>query len=533
MFLAVNIFFFAFFLRLKAAKTKRAHNVAAAILIAGAVGLLALTAANPTMLLIYIPIVTYYAIMFHERMNLARKFLWSMIPFHFLILILAPHLFAGGAIPWMSNRALVGLHFFNFFYSFPFMIISKMGLFHGSAFENVVGEFVSRQALFGFRHAPGMTLLACMGFSRIVMSIFRRYVPDPGEQGGEIIRFPLWATLAGIPTAILFYLPTRITLLMWISAVVWPVCMSLMAMQGIILSSSAVSRRDSRGFFAPIAIFVALLSRHAMFFFTAVGALDLLFGLGFAMRTIERASGDQSEIDISNQHKQGNAALSVFALLIVFLITAPLFIFRGAGHSLGIPNMPDAGTAATYRRTSNNANRVTIAGPEGAYWIDKYEYPNKPGQLPLTGVDISEARDRCKATGGRLCSPLEWSAACMSGDEGYEYYLMKKRNGAQELISAECRSSLGGAVAPNGARKKCKNEYDLHDMMGNAWEMVEIPGMSGMIGFMGQGEGSGYEVLNQCNWLSAVYENQADVLPKGNIGFRCCGTASRTSNEGM
>jgi hypothetical protein len=533
MFFVFNIFFFVLYLRMRAAKTRRARNVSAAFLIAGVTGLLALTAANPTMLIICIPIVAFYMILFNGRTKLAGKFFWSIIPFHFLILALAPHLFADGALPRMASRALIGLHFFNFFYSFPFMIISKMGWFHISAFEDVVGQFVSQQALFGFRYAPGMTLLACMGFTHIVMIIYRRYVPAPGEQWLEDIRFPLWVPLAGIPAGIVFYLPTRIAVFSWMSVVVWPVVMSLMAMQGIILFGMVVSRRDRNRVFIPIAIFFALLLRHAMCFFAVAGGIDLILGLGIAMRAAVHGSSAHSETDASSQYKPGKAAMAVFIILIFVSVIIAHSVLKAKGGSIGIPDMPDSGAARKYHKTSSEMERVTIAGPGGVYWIDKYEYPNKVGQLPLTGADIHDARDRCKARGGRLCTPLEWSASCMAGDAGYEYYLMKKRKGAQELIYEKCRAAHGGGVVPSGARVDCKNTYGIHDMLGNTWEMVEISGIPGMIGLMGQGAGSNYEVLNQCNWLTAIYENQVGELTEGNIGFRCCGDTPRTSNEGM
>jgi hypothetical protein len=55
-----------------------------------------------------------------------------------------------------------------------------------------------------------------------------------------------------------------------------------------------------------------------------------------------------------------------------------------------------------------------------AFSIDRYPYPNQKGAAPRTGVTADEARSLCEAEGKRLCTELEWEAAC-KGPAGAVY----------------------------------------------------------------------------------------------------------------
>jgi hypothetical protein len=46
------------------------------------------------------------------------------------------------------------------------------------------------------------------------------------------------------------------------------------------------------------------------------------------------------------------------------------------------------------------------------YCIDRYEWPNRPGENPLVYVDWSEAKALCASAGKRLCRRSEWILAC-------------------------------------------------------------------------------------------------------------------------
>lgn len=427
----------------------------------------------------------------------------------------------------MADRSVVGIHFFNYFYSFPFMLLFRAQHLFGKEFQNIAGEFVSRQALFSFRYAIGMTLFACMAFSYMLLKICGRYSPGLKTPGPGDIRFPAWIPVAGAVAGVAFYSTHGVPWFSSVSAVVWPAAVAFMAMQGIVSIGEVVSGRVRKDFFITLSFFLAILSRHAMWLFAAAGTLDALIGPGRSLRISMVIPGGADREGVSLQPMRNHTAAAVFVLLFFVLIITLAPEFGATGDGLAMPDMPDPVEANKYRLVDTGCDRTTIAGLGGVYWIDKYEYPNKYGHRPLTGVPAGKARELCAAKGGRLCSPPEWAAACAAGTEGYIYYLSRQKAGSNKLIEVNCRVAGGRGVVYSGKRKGCVNVYGLNDMMGNGWEMVEIPGTAGAVGIMGQGAGSGYDVLNQCNWLATAYENQLRVLP--NIGFRCCGDVSQPS----
>jgi hypothetical protein len=54
------------------------------------------------------------------------------------------------------------------------------------------------------------------------------------------------------------------------------------------------------------------------------------------------------------------------------------------------------------------------------FCIDRYEYPNAYGELPLVAVTFSEAEEYCKLEKKRLCSENEWTFAC-EGEQALPY----------------------------------------------------------------------------------------------------------------
>ncbi len=46
------------------------------------------------------------------------------------------------------------------------------------------------------------------------------------------------------------------------------------------------------------------------------------------------------------------------------------------------------------------------------FCVDRYEWPNVPGEVPATRMSWVEARSNCQAIGKRLCTDQEWTFAC-------------------------------------------------------------------------------------------------------------------------
>lgn len=119
--------------------------------------------------------------------------------------------------------------------------------------------------------------------------------------------------------------------------------------------------------------------------------------------------------------------------------------------------------------------------------IDKYEAPNKAGELPVVGVTWYQAMDACKAQGKRLCTASEWTLAC-EGDERlpYPYGYARQANACnidQERRVADEKALMDPARraaemkrldqrAKSGQFASCVTPYGVNDMTGNVDEWV-------------------------------------------------------------
>lgn len=134
--------------------------------------------------------------------------------------------------------------------------------------------------------------------------------------------------------------------------------------------------------------------------------------------------------------------------------------------------------------------------------IDKYEYPNREGEMPQGSLSFEQAEARCKAEGKRLCSEQEWQWAC-SGLEGYAYPY------GWNYDAAVCNTKGVGKFDVSGMSSRCVSKFGVYDMSGNIFEWVR--GMDGSPRLAGG-------PYSKCNTASAGTLGDA----KAQFGARCC-----------
>jgi formylglycine-generating enzyme len=171
-------------------------------------------------------------------------------------------------------------------------------------------------------------------------------------------------------------------------------------------------------------------------------------------------------------------------------------------------------------------------GVHKKFCIDRYEYPNKPGEKPVIMKTWYEARDTCQSVGKRLCGESEWTLAC-EGQEHLPYPYGYQRNAEAcnidkphpdvnekaladpRLRDAEVERLWQGE--PSGTREACVSPYGVHDMTGNVdeWVVNESghPFKSGLKG--------GYwgPVRTRCRPMTTAHNEEFSFYQ---IGFRCC-----------
>ncbi|MDB4996708.1 MAG: Protein kinase domain protein [Myxococcaceae bacterium] len=170
------------------------------------------------------------------------------------------------------------------------------------------------------------------------------------------------------------------------------------------------------------------------------------------------------------------------------------------------------------------------------FCIDRFEYPNKPGEKPVIMKTWYEAKATCQSEGKRLCGESEWTVAC-EGQEHLPYPYGYARNAEACNIDKPHPDVNEAAIAnpktrdaevarlwqgePSGSREACVSPYGVHDMTGNVdeWVVNESghPFKSGLKG--------GYwgPVRTRCRPMTTAHNEDFSFYQ---IGFRCCGDAA-------
>jgi hypothetical protein len=197
---------------------------------------------------------------------------------------------------------------------------------------------------------------------------------------------------------------------------------------------------------------------------------------------------------------------------------------------------------------------VVERAPDGAFVAHA---PNEPfeaghvyvsrsvaGVLPQAYVSGAQALVACREAGKRLCSPVEWRAAC-AGSQGYAFPYGPDRvpgrchdSGANPMLTfhADTRGrgygplelndprniELDGTLAKTGAFPECVNDFGLYDMVGNLHEWTADPNGT----FQG-----GYWLDTSLHGDGCAYRTIAHPFDYHDysIGFRCCADPQGTA----
>jgi len=185
--------------------------------------------------------------------------------------------------------------------------------------------------------------------------------------------------------------------------------------------------------------------------------------------------------------------------------------------------------------------------PIGGYCIDRYEAPNRKGELPLALVTAYDGEAWCMERGKRLCTQDEWVRAC-EGPHGRRYpYVNDYRedvcNDDKGWILVHWKALAKWPRDPaldeatrlfqadmSGARAECVSEEGVADMTGNVAEWVRRSTPSSRPGYD--------HVLKGCYWAgcykdphpSCEFTNAAHpgTFRTYEAGFRCCSRRTST-----
>jgi len=153
------------------------------------------------------------------------------------------------------------------------------------------------------------------------------------------------------------------------------------------------------------------------------------------------------------------------------------------------------------------------------FCIDKYEYPNVQGEMPLEGVGWVEAWSNCIEEGKFLCSKDQWVRAC-KGSKSFSFPY------GDQYVAGICNTE-GTAVLPSGSCPQCVSEFGAFDMSGNVFEWTSSSTWQN-VAFGGWFKSRDFTA--SCDY--AYYPYPAGPLGQSiYAGFRCCSHSAIESRD--
>ncbi|MBE7466552.1 MAG: protein kinase [Planctomycetes bacterium] len=144
-----------------------------------------------------------------------------------------------------------------------------------------------------------------------------------------------------------------------------------------------------------------------------------------------------------------------------------------------------------------------------AFCVDRYEYPNRAGELPLTGVTWMEAREHCAKKSKVLCNRPNWEKACYGKAFGIFPW-------GAEAGDQTCHWN-GDAPKPSGSFEKCHSNIGTYDMSGNVAEWVDDT-VTDDERYVTGGSFKSDAAGSRCQSRSTLPKDRKQA----DIGFRCC-----------
>ena len=181
---------------------------------------------------------------------------------------------------------------------------------------------------------------------------------------------------------------------------------------------------------------------------------------------------------------------------------------------------------------TDTQHMVYIEDPEhlqNGYWIDVFEFPNRPNQAPLATVSFIEAQTQCNESGKRLCTAYEWRRACLGKQQlrfGYANAYEQERCHTSLSISSGHSSMMNARewLSESGQKQHCQTD-GVYDLIGNLeeWVLDDWQGRGGSL------EGGAWYTYREYADCSGEYSRQPDYRTPLNrevysAGFRCCWT---------
>jgi hypothetical protein len=375
-------------------------------------------------------------------------------------------------------------------------------------------DLFSATLVFASTHLVGLAFAGNLVLLLVLYELLRRAAPT------------LPPRLAALPAR----LPRRVAIVLALSHLLvraapdataarfaWSMSAALLALAGIrLLYLLACASRALRVLFWATVV-VHLVHPELLVVPVALAVADALLDVsGFVRRFTRVGDVDRMRLEQAlSRLRTATRPVPVLAALAVVQL-APTWVGSGALSGTELPAEPAASLAPDEPADPSSA-RIPVG--TGAFTIDRHEFPNREGELPLTGLAPEEAANACATRGRTLCTRDQWAWACSGG--GRHRFIVPGIANVDPLVG-RCNIGGGGALEPAGARVECRNDAGIHDLVGNAYEWVRVPGSATRYGLVGSYFAYYDDSTASCPFVALVHESQIELLDLAVVGFRCC-----------
>ncbi|MEL6341702.1 MAG: SUMF1/EgtB/PvdO family nonheme iron enzyme [Myxococcota bacterium] len=161
---------------------------------------------------------------------------------------------------------------------------------------------------------------------------------------------------------------------------------------------------------------------------------------------------------------------------------------------------------------ASQSEPLTQIAEVAAFYIDRFEFPNRLKEKPVARVSYKDARAACEQVGKRLCTEQEWEKACKGpGNWIYSY--------GDTYDPEMCGGGVDEKDYTIGALDTCVSGYGVWGMSGGPREWTDsAAGSSGKRRVVKGGMRANNERGTRC----AFSVDESDTYADRTLSFRCC-----------
>ena len=154
------------------------------------------------------------------------------------------------------------------------------------------------------------------------------------------------------------------------------------------------------------------------------------------------------------------------------------------------------------------------------FCVDRYEHPNRKGQLPTGQLTFQEAKAACRGRGRHVCTQREWNLAC--GGPARRHWPYGDDFDKTRCFHGQDMPERANPLMESGGFERCKTPEGVFDLAGNLWEWTDTGDRQGALRGGGVGVAAGF---SRCS-------SRAPAAPGYNsfeTGVRCCANAQEAA----